>query len=56
MVLVGNREGFRKDQVCHVYNTKVATCREVPHPGVQSREHVLTSKRRDSHGTSNASG
>ena len=55
-VVVDNREGFRKDQICHVDDTKLATCREFPHPGVQEREHILTSERRDSHGTSNASG
>jgi hypothetical protein len=48
MVVVDNREGFWKDQICHVHDTKVATCREVPHPGVQEREHVLSSKRRNS--------
>jgi hypothetical protein len=48
MVVVDNREGFRKDQICHAHNTKVATCREVSHPGVQERKHILTSKRRDS--------
>jgi hypothetical protein len=48
MVVVDNREGFRKDQICHLHDTKVATCREVPRPGVQEREHILTSERRDS--------
>ena len=48
MVVVDNREGFRKDQICHVDDTKLATCREFPHPGVQEREHILTSERRDS--------
>ena len=48
MVVVDNRGGFRKDQIYHVDDTKLATCRELLHPGVQEREHILTSEHIDS--------